>query len=388
MATTPLYPLPELPELPAAEVPIEGLKTAAFHLLKRQLGIYSGTELAERVRKLRTSGHLVKDFLQPGSVNILVGDSGIGKSALVYQLAMAVAAGKLFLGHATRPGKVILVDYENSVWDAYRILQQQRKHLGLDRSPNTLQIWPMNEAAPEASPAQLQEQGLHENVERAIYQFAPDLVIFDSLRSFNPSMEGDNAAAVAQIKQLRSITRRHGTAVLLVHHVRKHSTRGDASLEEGALLDWLMRSAGSRALINQTDTRLAISRRGSQGGDSDDTLVMRGHIRTHGEVGPWYLERIWDEANQPLAYRRFSATPQMLKNYDQEGTFMRLPEAFSFGEARQAYGKQHQATSDFLQKLVRLGLVAKVGHGRFQKNKAGGGAEGGFCPEPDVSLAA
>jgi KaiC/GvpD/RAD55 family RecA-like ATPase len=382
MATTPLYPLPEVPELPAEEVPIEDLKVAAFHLLKRQLGIYSGAELAERVRKLRTSGHLVKDFLQPCSVNILVGDSGIGKSALVYQLAMAVAAGKRFLGHATQPGKVILVDYENSLWDAYRIVQQQRKHLGLDHSPTTLQIWPMNEAAPEASRAELLEQGLHENVEQAIYQFAPDLVIFDSLRSFNPAMENDNAAAVAQIKQLRSIARRHGTAILLVHHVRKHAPRTAGALEDDAPLDWLMRSAGSRALINQTDTRLAISRRKKD----DDTLVMRGHIRTHGEIGPWLLARIWDEADQPLAYRRFSATPDMLENFEQEGTFLRLPEAFSFGEARLGYGKQHQATSDFLRKLIRLGLIVKAGRGQFRKSKAG--VEGGFCPEPDVSLAA
>ena len=320
MASTPLHPLPDPPELPATEVAEEDPKAALFHQLKQRLGIYSGAELGQRVRTLRTSGHLVEGFMQPRSVNILVGDSGIGKSALVYQLALAVAAGKPFLGQATRPGKVILVDYENSLWDAYRILQQQRKHLALDHTPSTLQIWPMNAPAPDATRAELQQQGLHEDVEQPIYQFGPDLVIFDSLRSFNPGMENDNTAAVRQIKQLRTIARRHGTAILLVHHVRKHAQQGDGSLEDGALLDWLMRSAGSRALINQTDTRLAISTRKK----NDGSLVLRGHLRTHGEIGPWLLTRIWDDAGAPLAYRRLSATPQKLDNAEQEETFARF----------------------------------------------------------------
>jgi hypothetical protein len=341
-----------------------------FLQLKKQNGIYDGRELALNVGLLPVSAYLVDGLLQPCSVNILVGDSGIGKSALVYQLALAVATGKPFLEHPTRRGKVVLVDYENSVWDSHRILQQQCKHLRVE-APYTLQIWPMNQWAKHGTRAQMGRLGLHENVEEVIDAFAPGLVIFDSLRSFHPAMEKDNTAAVKQIKQLRAIAQSKGTAILLVHHVGKQGRKQGASLENGAPLDWLMRSAGSRALINQTDARLALATRWW----SDDTLILRGHLRTQGEVGPYLLSRVWDEADEPLGYQRVEATTHMLRNWKQEETFQKLPPAFSFTEARLLYGKQNNATNVFLQKLVRLGLARKTALGQYQKNKSGPNTE-------------
>jgi KaiC/GvpD/RAD55 family RecA-like ATPase len=352
--------------------------------LKKRHGIYQDRELAECLRALPAAGYLVDGLLQPCSVNILVGDSGIGKSALVYQLALAVAAGKPFLGHSCRPGKVVLVDYENSLWDSHRILQQQRKHLGLDEAPDTLQIWPMNKQDHSATRGQLAEEGLHENVEEVIDAFAAGLVVFDSLRSFNPAMESDNATAAKQIKQLRAIAQSKGTAILLVHHVRKHGQNRSGPLEDGAPLDWLIRSAGSRALINQTDARLAIAMRKK----NDDTLILRGHLRTHGEVGPYLLSRVWDQVGEPLGYQRFEATPQMLENPEQEATFQKLPAAFCFTQALQLYGKQNHAVSLFLQKLIRLGLARKTGHGQYQKSDPSPYANGEFYQEVDIISAA
>jgi hypothetical protein len=207
-------------------------------------------------------------------------------------------------------------------------------------------------------------------------------VIFDSLRSFNPAMENDNTAAAKQIRQLRAISRRHGTAILLVHHVRKHATQKTGLLEESAPLDWLMRAAGSRALINQTDARLAISRRKNGG----DTLMMRGHLRTRGEIGPWLLARVWDDTGEPQAYRRFSPGPQMLETAEQQAAFARLPEAFSFSEACAFCGKQNQATCDYLQKLIRLGLVSKIERGKYRKNILA--PEGGPGEQVDMPSAA
>jgi KaiC/GvpD/RAD55 family RecA-like ATPase len=371
---------PSEPTLPTGSQTDRAAKE--FLQLKERHGIYQHSELAESLAAQPPSGYLVEGLLQPGSINILVGDSGIGKSALVFQLALAVAAGKPFLGHRSKPGKVVLVDYENSLWDCHRILRQQCKFLGLDKAPYTLQIWPMNRRAYGAARRELEQVGLHENVEEVIDVFAPDLVIFDSLRSFNPAMENDNTAAVKQIKQLRTITQGRGTAIMLVHHVRKHGHNYGTHLEDDAPLHWLMRSAGSRALINQTDARLAISTRRQ----NDDTLILRGHLRTHGEVGPYFLSRVWDTAGEPLGYRRFQAAPQMLQNPKQEQAFQKLPPTFSFTEARLVYGKQNHATTMLLQKMIRLGLARKKGHGQYQKSETGQNRE--LCPQVDVPSAA
>src|SRR5262245_15929886 len=61
-------------------------------------------------------GDVVEGLLPVGSVNLWAGDSGLGKSALVIQLGICVAAGKPFLGQAVRLSakKVLLVDFENS----------------------------------------------------------------------------------------------------------------------------------------------------------------------------------------------------------------------------------------------------------------------------------
>ena len=161
------------------------------------------------------------------------------------------------------------------------------------------------------------------------------------------------------------MTARHGTAVLLVHHVRKHSVRHRAPLEEGHVLDWLMRSAGCRALINQTDVRLAAALPDNGNGD----LVLRGHFRTRGEIGPFTIARKWDDSGEPTGYDRAEATVAMLENPDQEAAFLALDESFHFKQARMTYGKQNQATTLFLGKLMRLGLVRKVARGEYRKNE-------------------
>src|ERR1035438_4946944 len=135
-----IHPLTLTPE------PITEAARAADPFLeaKRNLGLCAGFEIDSLKRKLPTNEHLVQGMLAPGSVNLLVGDSGVGKSPLAYQLALAVACGTPFLDIPVRPGKVLYVDYENHLPDIHRILVQQRKRLGIPRIPGTLVIWPLS----------------------------------------------------------------------------------------------------------------------------------------------------------------------------------------------------------------------------------------------------
>ena len=59
-------------------------------------------------------GDVIEGLIPEHSVNILVGDSGIGKSPLMHQMAYAVGAGVPFIGYETRPADVLIVDFENS----------------------------------------------------------------------------------------------------------------------------------------------------------------------------------------------------------------------------------------------------------------------------------
>jgi hypothetical protein len=95
---------------------------------------------------------------------------------------LAVAAGKPFLDMPTAQGNVLLVDFENSLTDVRWIMDRQRKHLRLEECPHAFQVWPMH------------LDPLRQRVEQVIAAFAPDLVILDSLRSFNPIM-GEKGSA-------------------------------------------------------------------------------------------------------------------------------------------------------------------------------------------------
>jgi hypothetical protein len=353
-----------------------------FVRLKRRYGIFQGSEIGPVLRKLPSAAPpLVEGLLPRGSVNILVGDSGIGKSALAYQLGLAVAAGTPFLDLAVARGKVLMVDFENSLADAHWIMEQQRKHLGLARFPHTFQLWPML------------LDPLRDKIEEVVAMFAPDLVILDSLRSFNPKMEGENSVAVAQIKRLRATAAQHGTAFLLIHHVRKHHaashSRSPVSLEEGDVMDWLLRAAGVRAIVNQMDVRLALSLQGQRRAGSkakgefrsrdDAPLILRGHFRARGEVGPFLLRRK-RAGDEPLGYERYTVDPAVVRDVsrdtlrkEEQEVFTHLLETFSFKDARLLHGKGYQSTNVLIHKMIRLGLVCKTGRGQYRK--VGGSGE-------------
>jgi hypothetical protein len=342
--------------LPSAKIRAKGSATP-FSKLKERYGMYSGGQIERITDQLPADDYLVEGLIPPCSVNLLVGDSGIGKSPMAYQIGLAVAGGARFLGLPVTPGKVIFVDYENHLRDVQRIVAQQCRHLGLEGTPDHFLFWPLSRT-PDVK-----------DVEDIIDSLTPELVVIDSLRAYQPEMETDSVKAVLQIRKLRGIAARRGTASLLVHHVRRHLRLASAGLEDGHALDWLRRAAGVRALVNQTDVRLALARRAPDTVRTEGAadLVLSGHFRTRGDVGPFLIRRLWDSDGEPTGYERFEPNPAMIANQEQESAFHQLPGDFTFTEAKRTLGKANESVNWFLHKLVRLGLATKTGRGEYRK---------------------
>jgi hypothetical protein len=287
--------------------------------------------------------YVIDGWIPEASVNIAVGDSGIGKSALFYQLGICVAAGVPFLDNAVQPGRVIMADYENGYFNQSRLIKSLERFLNL-QCPEDFRV--------------ISDLGSLRELDKLISDFRPALAIIDSLRMFDPRAEMENSAAGEMLKTTHSIARKNKTAFVLIHHVRKpDDKKRPKKLIEDHALAWLLQAAGPRAFVNQTDVRIAL-----ESGETGEILV-KVYTKLSGESGLMIVERVFDNNGEPIGYRRKTGAA-LLKNAHQQQALESLPlsEPFSFTEAKRIYGRSDQATIDWLRKCQGLGLVERFGN--------------------------
>lgn len=168
---------------------------------------------------------LVDGYLSTPSAAVLVGEYGVGKSALTLSLALSVATGTPFLGHTVRRERVLYVVGEGArglprrvrawreTWqrdipaDAFRILSRPAESL---RNPATWQEL--------AELCQVEGFGL---------------VILDTLSSLAPDADETKDAAVVMAGLNGLAETINGTALLVHHpgHGHKDRARGGYQLE-------------------------------------------------------------------------------------------------------------------------------------------------------------
>jgi hypothetical protein len=298
---------------------------------------------------------LVAGLIAHSSVSVLSGDSGLGKSPLAYQLGLSVAAGVPFVEMKTQQGIVVYADFENSIEQSREVREQLVEFLGLAKPPENFILW-----TPDSGYS-LDLEGICQDVQ-------PTLVIVDSLRSHSPTFEKSEYAG-EEMKRLNSQARKHGTAILVIHHIRKPGENGPPLLdsEDTGLMAWLKQTAGHSSIINQSHTRVAVDSPDHRKSHSKDAaLILRWHRRIYGESGPLYVERVSDKNGEPLGYRRL-ARIELLGNADQEAAFRSLPKQFTFKEAKQTLNRSDDPTRKWLLKCVSLGLVRQSGKGLYAR---------------------
>ena len=297
-------------------------------------------------RNATPNPEIVVGLFPENSVNILVGDSGLGKTPFVVQLAVCIALGADFLGQKTVQKKVMMVDYENSEALA-DVVSQICEHLGLpadfEMDPKWFRIVQNVDAA---------------DVLKLAREFKPAFVVVDSLRGFCSTADTKNETASKLITELQG----HKTAFLLMHHVRKNSTEKHDKRQplekEERVLDWLEAAAGARALINQTFTRIAIDHSKADNAD----LILRGFYKGRGEFGPWKLARNYSEQHgEPIGYNRLTGTA--LLDIEQSVFFDALPkdQPMSYKEIQHSLGQSEGQITRFLAACDNAGVVITTG---------------------------
>jgi hypothetical protein len=296
---------------------------------------------------------LIAGLIPKKTISLVVGDSGIGKSSLLYQAALCVATGKPFLGHLTSQGRVLYLDFENGLGEVDDLIRCLARHLGLAEMPDSLLLWNYNDAPPRWRP-----EGLAEMVSDA----QPAWVIIDSLTAYDPEVEEKASNATRLYQGFRRIIRESHAAISGIHHLKKPSNRAEESappLEENPH-GWFLQARGSRALVNGSDVRMGIDRPWRAGSDSEVALVIGGFGRVRGNIPTIFVSRVLDEDDEPIGYEKLTGA-SLLFNPEQEQAHKNLPPVARFKDAQRVYGKGPQATLDWLTKCISLGIMRKDG---------------------------
>jgi RecA-family ATPase len=176
-------------------------------------------------RRLIEPHWLVRDMIPRGTMVILAGEAGAGKSTLMYCLAYAVATGLPFLGHQTFPTNVLYFDEENGEPDWLQYNQWAWAGLGCPPVEELDERLRLEHFALVA--------GWKEVMAKTIKEHQPGLVIVDTASpAFHIKDENDNAEATRIMQVLRHIRQLGDNTTFIVLKHEKH--RGEEHTADGA----------------------------------------------------------------------------------------------------------------------------------------------------------
>ncbi|MEQ1761391.1 MAG: AAA family ATPase [Vicinamibacterales bacterium] len=328
---------------------LQGVENRVERLSK--LGIYTAASLKKAIEHQARQTFVIDDLLRSRSVNLLVGDSGLGKTPLAMQMALCVAAGTPFFGWKVRQGPVLYCDAESGQPEFYETLQILSRTLGLSEPPPDFHVWsPYWEAESLVRPEG--GYGSHQDVMLSrVREANASFVIIDPFRAFFPGAEAKNsdaALAIDAMKRLRSVT------WLIIHHRRKTDIGFTPDLVDDHSA-WFQQVAGAHALVNHTDTRLGVI---PHPGQAD--LLLAGFVRRTGKLAPLDLLRVFDEEGTATGYR-LSKGVEYLNATDRK-VFESLSSRFRFRDVEVAQGGNSPSNADrLLKKCIQLELIRKDG---------------------------
>lgn len=318
-----------------------------------QYGMRLGRALSEPV-KPRT--YVVDQIIPAGGPALMVGRSGIGKSPLLFQLGMAVALGRPFLGLKTTQTPVLYIDAETS----------QEAALGYFRSISSFLGVPETEDPPftfySVNYDDWHTEGVHHETktEELVKDLRPGLVIFDCLRPLWPDAERDNTNAQAFWRYQRHLSNTYGCATLTVHHLRKPVTDPKTGTTMGVRIqddvrEWLNQASGSSALITQAESRLAVDFYQNR----DETrLVLGGFTKARESMSPLVIERQYDDDGEAIGYAINSQAEWETLPDDYKLVYAALPMHFRYADAQRQFPDKPKTTvGRILDKLKNIGKL-------------------------------
>lgn len=174
---------------------------------------------------------LVDGLIHRGTITMLDGKGGAGKSRLAMQLAIDVALGGSFLGTwECKPGKVLYLNAEDPDVESHRRFQEILKGMHIEDRREidgildriTCVSYDLTEEPPQLTQSRfgaLQPSKQFAKLQRLCKRFPCDLIILDPLSYFSPESEETNTNATAFYSLLKTLK----STILISHHHNKAS---------------------------------------------------------------------------------------------------------------------------------------------------------------------
>jgi hypothetical protein len=242
---------------------------------------------------------------------------------------MCIAAGVPFFGIPVTRGRVLYLDFEDTIEDAVATPERIAHHLGLRRVPKNFKLW---------HPA-MAVDGYDENhIWDIIRDSHPTLVILDTLSASFPKAEKDNTEAGTFINTCRSVCREVGCSIMFTHHLKKSSGRGGDNngppLAEPTIQELMKDTRGAIGLINGANVRLMFQKPRS-GVDGPCAFEIHGFRRMFGTLPMIPVERVFDnETQDAIGYDRLAGV-ELIHNPKYREIFRKLPREFQRKDLRE-----------------------------------------------------
>jgi len=300
----------------------------------------------------------------------IAGGTNVGKSVLSFQLAMSLALGVPFLAfRVPRPRKVMHVQFELKDESFKMMMQRNAQHV-LAQYPIEANLW--NENMTLLSTGQNEVfQDKWESIDSNLTFQKHDVLIVDNLYTSTAMDTSKNTDVMNLLRTIVDIKNKHKVAIVIVSHHKK--------MGEQTPLD-VSHMLGGSAYSNHLDAilQLATAKR------TNDLKVMKitklrcqndlhnvpCGIKLHNDMDHGlyfeYLKKL--PKNEMFWYTDPSESTEekILRAIMTEGhNFSRESFAQALGDVIGV--SSNNAVSRWLDKLINLGLISKIGHGQYRK---------------------
>lgn len=276
---------------------------------------------------------IVPDLLPEGTT-VLAGPPKLGKSCLVYQVAVEVALGGELLGRAIEQGDVLYLALEDGKRRGQTRLRAALGSRGMPRGRLEVR-W---------AAAKLGEGLEQELVDWLEAHPRARLVAIDTLQRVRARGDARRNAYeidVEDLARLQDIFKDRAVGLLIVHHSKKDA--GD---------DFLASVSGTYGITGSADTTLVIQRKRLE---TFGKLVVTGRDVQEVEEPVQFNGLTWSQAPRSLAEASFEQA-EVYKVIEAEGPIFPKAIADRIGSTRDAVQK-------LVEKLVAGGSVARAGGG-------------------------